>query len=47
MDKEIVIPIYYVEEDNGKKIVDEDSVREEFEYKLEDAIKNINNLKIN
>ncbi len=42
MEKEIIIQVYYAEEDNGNKIVDEEYMREEFEYKLEEAIKNIN-----
>ena len=33
----IIIPIYYAEID-GKKVVDEDSIREEFERKLKEVI---------
>jgi len=30
----IVTPIYYYEDDNGNKIIDEECMREEFEGKL-------------
>lgn len=40
--QDINIPIYFIEEDNGEKVVDEDCMREEFEYKLKEAIKLIN-----
>ena len=34
MEKEIIVSVYYMEDDNGKKILDEDSIREEFETRL-------------
>lgn len=43
MEEKIIVPVYYTEEDGGNKIIDEDSIREEFEYKLEEISKNINN----
>lgn len=39
MIQDIITPVYFLEKDNGKKVVDEDCMREEFEYKLEKAIK--------
>ena len=39
----ITIPIYYGEdEETGKKIFDEDSIREEFEIKLKKAEEELN-----
>ena len=38
--KKIIIPVYYAEID-GKKVVDEDSIREEFEAKSKEVIKAI------
>jgi len=40
MKSKIVVPVYYIETGN-KKIVDEHSIREEFEQKLTEAIKKI------
>ena len=40
--QDIIIPIYFLEKDDGEKVIDEDSVKEEFEYKLKEAIKLIN-----
>ena len=38
----IVVPVYYAEMDNGRKIVDEDGIRDEFEIKLKEIIEAIN-----
>lgn len=35
----IIVPVYYAKMDNGKIIIDEDSIREEFEAKLKDIVK--------
>lgn len=43
MIEEIKVPVYYIEEDNGNKIVDEECMRDEFEEKLKEIIKDINN----
>ena len=34
MKKEITIPVYYAETNKGKKIIDEESMREQFESEL-------------
>ena len=44
MEEKITIPIYYIEE-NGQKIIDEDSIREEFEAKLKEIIEEAENKK--
>jgi len=36
--KEITIPTYYSEEDDGTIRIDEDSMRDEFERKLKDLL---------
>ena len=36
--KEIIIPTYYSEEDDGTIQIDEDSMRDEFEGKLKNLI---------
>lgn len=40
MDKEIIIPIYYTEDDKKNKIIDEESMRLEFEDKLCEVVAN-------
>ena len=37
---EIVIPMFYFVDENGNKIYDEDEMRKEFEYQLEQIKKN-------
>ena len=42
MKKYIKIGVYYIEDDKGKKILDEDSMREEFQGELEKLEQEIN-----
>ena len=37
-DDKIIIPIYYYVDEMGKKVIDEDSIREEFENKLSEVL---------
>ena len=40
MKETIEVPIYYMENDDGDKIVDEESIEEEFNRKLKEIVKN-------
>ena len=40
MNEEIVVPIYFRRKDNGKIIIDEEGIRDEFDRKLNEVVKN-------
>jgi len=45
--EEIVIPVFYSVDDSNNDIIDEEEIRDEFEYQLSERLKNLKQRKKN